>query len=413
MARILSMTVLISCLTIFSCKEKKPPPPQKIAVNLYTVSSQHVTYYDQYPSTTEALSQVNLMPQVQGYVTGIFFKEGSKVKKGQKLYEIDQRLYNDAYEQAVANLKVTQGTLEQSQQDADRYVYLNKYHAVAKQLYDHAIITLDNSKNSVKAAEQTVKTAKTNLGYSIIYAPFDGTIGFSQVKLGNLVVVGQTVLNTISTNDPIAVDFYINEKQLPHFEAMEQDKNSDLDSLFTMLLPNNTLYPHLGKISIIDRAVDPQTGTIRVRLVFPNPHDALKAGMSCVVRVHNEDTSPQIVIPNRAVVEQMGEYFVFIVKDTVIDKGDSSGAKKESHKSKADTAASKGPQLLAFEKKIQLGQTIGPNVVITKGLTDGEKIIVDGIQQLHDGVAVNPGKARTPGEDSTGHASDSGGAHHQ
>ncbi len=402
MVRILSITVLISCLTFISCKEQKQPPPPKVPVNLYTVSSQPVTYYDQYPSTTEALSQVNLVPQVEGYVRGIFFKEGSKVNKGQKLYEIDQSLYNDAYEQAVANLKVMQGTLVQSQQDADRYVYLNKYHAVAKQLYDHAMITLDNAKNSVKAAEQAVKTAKTNLGYSVIYAPFGGTIGFSQVKMGNLVVVGQTVLNTISTDDPIAVDFYINEKQLPGFEAMEQDKNNDLDSLFTILLPNNTLYPYVGKISIIDRAVDPQTGTIRVRLVFPNPRDALKPGMSCVVRVHNRDRLPQIVIPNRAVVEQMGEYFVFIAKDTVINKGNSVRENGESIKSEADTAA-KGPQLLAFEKKIQLGQTVGANVVVTNGLVDGETIVVDGVQKLHDGVAVNPGKTTQPVKDSTGH----------
>ena len=402
MARILSITVLISCLSFISCKEKKQPPPPKVPVNLFTVASTPVVYYDQYPSTTQALSEVNLLPQAQGYVKGIFFKEGSKVKKGQKLYEIDQSLYNDAYEQAVANLKVTQGTLAQSQQDADRYIYLNKYHAVAKQLYDHAMITLDNSKNSVKAAEQTVSTAKTNLGYSIIYAPFNGTIGFSQVKLGNLVVVGQTILNTISTNDPMAVDFYINEKQLPHFEEMEQDKNNDLDSLFTILLPNNSLYPHVGKISIIDRAVDPQTGTIRVRLVFPNPDDALKVGMSCVVRVHNEDRLPQIVIPNRAVVEQMGEYFVFVAKDTVINSDNSASANGESNKSEVDTAG-KGPQLLAFEKKVQLGQTVGANVVVTKGLVDGEKIIVDGIQKLHDGVAINPGKAGTSGTDSTGH----------
>ena len=408
MARILSITVLISSLIFLSCKEKKQPPPPKVPVNLYTVTSHPVTYYDQYPSTTEALSQVNLLPQVQGYVRGIFFKEGTKVKKGQKLYEIDRSLYNDAYEQAVANLKVTQGTLVQSQQDADRYVYLNKYHAVAKQLYDHAMITLDNSKNSVRAAEQSVKTAKTNLGYSVIYAPFDGTIGFSQVKLGNLVVVGQTILNTISTNDPIAVDFYINEKQIPRFESMAQDKNNDLDSLFTILLPNNTLFPYVGKISIIDRAVDPQTGTIKVRLIFPNPKDLLKPGMSCVVRVHNEDRSPQIVIPNRAVVEQMGEYFVFVAKDTVINEGNSGKEKGDSNKSEADTS-SRGPQLLAFEKKIQLGQTVGANVVVKKGLIDGEKIIVDGIQQLHDGVAINPGKAAAPGEDSTGHASNSGG----
>ncbi|HEY5390842.1 MAG TPA: biotin/lipoyl-binding protein, partial [Hanamia sp.] len=105
MARILSTTVLISSLIFLSCKEKKQPPPPKVPVNLYTVTSHPVTYYDQYPSTTEALSQVNLLPQVQGYVRGIFFKEGTKVKKGQKLYEIDRSLYNDAYEQAVANLK--------------------------------------------------------------------------------------------------------------------------------------------------------------------------------------------------------------------------------------------------------------------------------------------------------------------
>lgn len=407
MARFFFIIVLISCLSVISCKEKKQPPTPKVPVNLYTVSSRTVTYYDQYPSTTEALSQVNLLPQVQGYVKGIFFKEGTKVKKGQKLYEIDQSLYNDTYEQALANLKVAEGTLAQSQQDADRYVYLNKYHAVAKQLYDHAMITLDNSKNAVKAAEQTVRTAKTNLGYSIIYAPFNGTIGFSQVKLGNLVVVGQTILNTISTNDPMAVDFYINEKQLPHFEAMQQDKNNDMDSLFTILLPNNSLYPHVGKISIIDRAVDPQTGTIRVRLVFPNPEDVLKAGMSCVVRVHNEDRLPQIVIPNRAVVEQMGEYFVFVARDTVINRSDSA-ANKESDESEADTA-SKGPQLLAFEKKVQLGQTVGANVVVTKGLVDGEKIIVDGIQKLHDGTAINPGKTGTTSTDSTGH----GGGHQQ
>ena len=114
---------------------------------------------------------------------------------------------------------------------------------------------------------------------------------------------------------------------------MQQDKNNDPDSLFTILLQNNTLFPYVGKISIIDRAVDPQTGTIRVRLIFPNPKDALKPGMSCVVRVHNEDRSPQIVIPNRAVVEQMGEYFVFVAKDTVINKGIAQ-AKKEHEESK-------------------------------------------------------------------------------
>lgn len=399
-----AIATIISSLVFFACQEKQPVRPTKVPVNLYTVRSQHVYYYDQYPATTEALSEVNLVAQVQGNITGIFFTEGTRIKKGQKLYEIDQRLYNDAYNQALANLKVSEGALAQAQQDADRYVYLNQYHAVAKQLFDHAIITLDNAKNSVKASEEQVKTAKTNLGYSVIYAPFDGTIGFSQVKLGNLVVPGQTILNTISTDDPLAVDFFINEKLLSEFEKLEHNKANAPDSLFTLSLPNGELYPHLGKISIIDRAVDPQTGTIRVRLVFPNPQDELKAGMSCIVRVHNQDTAPQMVIPNRAVVEQMGEYFVFIVKDTLLKKDNDGSA--TSGKDTSDTGAAKGPQLLAFEKKVQLGQTIGPNVIITKGLTDGETIVVDGVQSLHDGVAVNPGgpKSKAKKADQQGHA---------
>jgi RND family efflux transporter MFP subunit len=230
-----------------------------------------VLYYDKYPSTTAALSQVNLLPQITGAITGIFFKEGSHVEKGQKLYEIDKRIFEAAYDQAVANLRVSEGNLVQAQQDADRYEYLNKYNAVAKQLYDHAIITLENAKNTVKASDQAVKTAKTNLNYAVVYAPFGGSIGFSLVKLGDVVNPGATILNTISTDNPMAVDFIINEKQLPHFEQLQNNKEHPIDSLFTFLMPDNSLYPYTGKISVIDRAVDAQTGSIRIRLVFDNP----------------------------------------------------------------------------------------------------------------------------------------------
>ena len=394
MNKILLGIVLISCVAFFSCKQKQPPPANPpVPVNLYTVSAKRVLYYDNYPATTEALSQVNILPEVQGAITGIFFTEGSFVKKGQELYEIDRRLYQQAYDAAVANLKVMQGTLVQSQQDADRYAYLNSENAVAKQLYDHAVITLDNSKNQVKSSEEAVKTAKTNLNYSIIYAPFDGTIGFSQVKLGNVVTVGQTVLNTISTNNPMAVDFLVNEKQLTKFEKFEKNKAEAIDSLFTIVLPDNTIYPYTGKISVIDRAVDPQTGTIRVRLVFPNTENYLRAGMSCVLRVHNQEATPQMVIPGKAVVEQMGEYFVFVAKDTVIENKDST------QKSNTDTASTAGPKLRAFQVKVELGQTIGPNVIVKSGLDIGDKIITDGIQSLHDGspIAASNKHASPPG----------------
>ena len=221
----------------------QPPPPPPVPVICYTVKAQQVTYYDRYTATTVALNQVNLLPEVQGYITGIFFKEGSHVKKGQKLYEIDRRIYEGNYNTAAANVKVAEGNLKQAQQDADRYEYLNNNKAVAKQLYDHAMITLENSKNAYKSASEALKNAKTNLVYSIITAPFDGTIGFSQVKLGDLVTPGQTVLNTISTDDPMGVDFLINEKQLSFFENLQNSKGHESsDSLFTLILPDNSLY---------------------------------------------------------------------------------------------------------------------------------------------------------------------------
>jgi len=369
--------VFLSFLALSACDKKQAPVDNEIPVNLMRVKTKVVKYYDKYPSTTNELSQVNLLPQVQGAVTKIYFTEGSHVKKGQKLYEIDTRIYNDNYNAAVANLKVTQGTLVQAQQDADRYAYLNKYNAVAKQLYDHAVIALDNAKNQVKASEQAVKTAKTNLNYAVITAPFDGTIGFSMVKLGDVVTPGTTVLNTVSTDNPMAVDFIINEKQLPKFEKI-QDNKKPIDSLFTILLPDNTVYPELGKISIIDRAVDPQTGSIKVRLVFPNPKGYLRVGMSTIVRVHNQDVKPQIVVPNKAVVEQMGEYFIYVAKDSLVNDP----------KAGADSAKKKKKILMAEQKKIQVGQVVGPNIVIKSGIDTTDRVIVDGIQTLHDGSKI-------------------------
>jgi len=377
MNKLILNTIFISSLLLASCGKKQPPPSPEVPVNLLTVKAKSVLYYDNYPATTAALSQVSLLPQVQGAVTGIFFTEGSHVRKGQKLYTIDERIYQDNYDAAVANLKVSQGTLVQSQQDADRYEYLNKYNAVAKQLYDHAIITLENSKNTVRSSEQAVKSAKTNLSYSTIYAPFDGTIGFSQVKLGNVVTVGTTVLNTISTDNPMAVDFVINEKQLPKFEKLQYATHT-IDSLFTILLPDNSLYTSNGKISVIDRAVDAQTGSITIRLVFANPKGILRAGMSCVVRVHNQDTAPQLVVPNKAVVEQMGEYFVYVAKDTLVNDP----------KAGADSAKKQKKQLRVSEKKVQIGQTIGPNVVLKSGINAGDRIVTDGVQTLHDGSQI-------------------------
>jgi multidrug efflux pump subunit AcrA (membrane-fusion protein) len=156
-------------------------------------------------------------------------------------------------------------------------------------------------------------------------------------------------------------------------------------------MPDNSPYPYTGKISVIDRAVDPQTGAIRIRLEFPNPKNDLRVGMSCVVRVHNLEPAPVLLIPGKAVVEQMGEYFVFVAKDTlIISHGDSIREKKEGA-AKAETDTAIGPKWYAFQKKVMPGQTIGSNVIIKSGIDDGDKIVVDGVQLLHDGSKISVG----------------------
>jgi membrane fusion protein (multidrug efflux system) len=396
MNKAIVILTLISGLFLSSCKQDPPPSPAAVPVNLITVKTQAVVYYDRYTATTAALEQVDLRPEVQGYITGLYFKEGSSVKHGQKLFEIDRRIYENNYNTAAANLKVAEGNLKQAQQDADRYEYLNKNKAVAKQIYDHAMITLENSKNAYQSAVEALKTAKTNLNYSTISAPFDGTIGFSQVKKGDLVTAGQTILLTISADDPMGVDFLINEKQLPYFEAIQNSKTPPIDSLFTLLLPDNSVYPFMGKISVIDRAVNPQTGAIRIRIVFPNPKHYLRAGMSFVVRVHNLDATPQLLIPNNAVVEEMGEYFVYIAKDSAnANSGDAGSAQQ---------AAKKGPGLYAYQTKVTLGATIGPNIIVKNGLKEGDKIVVEGVQSLHNGSQISLSDKRSGGSPKNGGA---------
>ncbi len=378
-------TIILSSILLFACGEKKKPAPNPatipVPVNLFGVKHQTPVYYDKFPATVVALMQVDIHPEVEGYVTGIFFKEGGHVKKGQKLYTIDDSKYQASYNQAQANVRVSQANLDQAQKDADRYIYLNQHDAVAKQILDHAMTTLQNAKNQVSAAKQDLIKAQTDLSYSIIRAPFDGTIGISQVKLGNTVTVGQTVLNTISTDGPMAVDVVVNEKQIPRFVRLQQSKPAAADSIFTLVLPDNTMYTDVGQISFIDRGVNPLTGSITVRIVFPNASSLLRSGMSCTLRVRNADTTSQIIIPGRAVVEQMGEYFVYIAKDTTITTAADSAKKGK------DTPP-QGPSLHAIQKKITLGQAIADMVIVKTGLQDGDSLIVDGVQKLHDGSLI-------------------------
>ncbi|MBC7946619.1 MAG: efflux RND transporter periplasmic adaptor subunit [Chitinophagaceae bacterium] len=356
-------------MLLLSCGNKQAPPPSPppaVPVTVEEARTTSASYFDEYPGTVVALNQTEIRAQVSGYITGIYFKDGSKVRKGQRLYSIDQQLYNANYQQAIANLQLQQSNLMKAQKDADRYHELDKKDAIAKQQVDYADAALEAAKRQVDAARAGVNAVKASVNFSTIVAPFSGTIGISQVRSGTSVVAGQTILNTISTDNPIGVDFAVDQKEVYRFSLLQQAQKPR-DSTFSIAFGTD-VYAHNGSINLIDRAVDPQTGTIKTRLTFLNDKNMLKAGMSTTVRVLNNATQGSVVIPYKAVTEQLGEYFAYVV-------GDSSKVS---------------------QRKLLLGKQIGQDIIVRDGLTAGEKIVVQGIQNLREGAVITTAPPPAP-----------------
>ncbi len=356
-------TLALGLLLWAGCKSKDKnaaaAAPPATPVNVTEAKTINSTYYDKYQATVVALNSVELRSQVAGFITGIFFKEGETVPKGKLLYEIDRRTYEAAYQQALANLASAEANLVKAQKDADRYTFLLKQDAVARQTYDQAVATLATSKAQVQVARAGVATARTNLSYSQIRAPFTGRIGISQVRLGAQVTPGTTILNTISSERPIGADFVVNEQDIDRFYRLQRHTT---DSTFRLKLSDGKMYNQAGTIYAIDRGVNNLTGTVKIRVKFANPQDSLRDGMSAVLNVLNDESGSKIQIPYKAVTEQMGEYFVFLAQDTI-----------------------------AKQQKITLGPRVQDNVIVTSGLKEGQKIITEGFQRLRDGGKITLG----------------------
>ena len=362
---IVTVVFLASCGSKQQQAQQGPPPP--VSVTVQDVTTTDAVYYDEYPGIVVALNEIKLTAQVSGYITAVYFKDGDKVSKGQKLYSIDAQVYSANYQQAQANLEVQETNMLKAQKDADRYHELDKNEAISKQQVDYADAALQASKKQVAAAKANVSAVSSNVKFSSIYAPFSGTIGISQVKTGTAVVAGQTVLNTVSTDDPIAVDFAVGQKDIYRFTKIQQDGSKAIDSTFSIAFGKD-VYPYNGKINLIDRAVDPQTGTIKTRLEFKNDKKMLKAGMNTTVRVLNNGQARSNIIPYKAVTEQLGEFFVYIV-------GDSNKVS---------------------QRKVQLGKQLGNDVIINDGIKAGEKIVVQGVQSLREGSVITTAPPQQP-----------------
>lgn len=354
----------IGCLlAIASCggknqQQAQQGPPPAVNVTTTTVAATNAAYNDEYPGTVAALNQIEIRPQVNGYITGVYFKDGDRVKKGQRLYTIDIQQYEATYQQAVANLAVQEANLVKAQKDADRFHMLDKADAIAKQQVDNADAALEVAKKQVEAAKANIRAVQTNVRYTTIAAPFNGTIGISQVKTGSPVYAGQTILNVVSTDDPIAVDFSVDQREVYRFAQLQQKGTNPKDSIFTLAF-GTQVYPVPGRINLIDRAVDPQTSAIKVRLEFPNSKNMLKPGMSTTVRVKNNASDKVIVIPYKAITEQLGEFFVYVVNGDKVS-----------------------------QRKVQMGKALGARIIIKDGLQDGEQIVVQGVQNLREGASI-------------------------
>lgn len=316
-----------------------------------------VTDVINYPATVVALNETELRAEISGYVTQIFVQDGQSVSKGQKLFEIDRVRYEAAVQQAQANLQIAEANYSRTDKDLERYRKLAEQDAIAKQTLDYAETDLNNQKAQIQAAKAELVTAQTNLERSVIKAPFNGTIGISQVRLGALVSQGTTLLNTISSTDPIALEFQVTDREIDRVVELQKNEAS---GLIQAILPNGELYSENGRVTMIDRIVDHNTGTLKVRASFSNPQGKLRAGMNLSLTISSQSAQELIVIPHRAVLEQLGVYSVYTVNDS----------------SKAEI------------QTVKLGNNFGSNIAILKGLSEGDKVVIDGASNLVDGDVV-------------------------
>jgi membrane fusion protein (multidrug efflux system) len=346
----------------FSCGQKQSEgqqAPAAVTVTTYTLVKKSVTGIDEYPATLVPVTEVEIRPQIGGYITNVYIKDGQEVTKGQKLYEIDRSKYSALLQQAKAQIQSAEANLAKSEKDYDRYKSLDAQDAIAKQTLDYAQTAVQNSKAQLSSAKAQYESAATDYSYSVLVAPFDGTVGISQVRLGAQVSSGQPVLNTVSSNSPMSLNFVINESEIPRFNKLLNAEDNP-DSLFRIKFSDGSVYPYTGKFTTIDRAVGRQSGTIDLRVEFSNPDRDLIAGMTVYIQVLNQDIGEQVMIPYRAVTEQMGEYFVYVVQ--------------------ADNTVK--------QQNVILGTKIGDDIVVRSGVTEGTKIVVTGIQKLREGALI-------------------------
>ncbi len=337
-------------------EEGRQQEPQAVSVRVAESVEEQLTFYDKYPATVVALDEVEVRPQVAGYLTEVHFREGDFVRKGQRLFTVDVRRYVADVEQAQSQVGTAQANLDLAEKNAARYRRLAEAEAIALQTLDQAEAELTARRREVESAEAGVRSARTQLDYTVIRAPLSGITSLSTVKTGTQVSPGNPLLTTISQEEPIGVDFALPQEIIPRLSRLE---GGSPDSTFRLRLPNDSLYAEYGRIYASDRAVDPRTGTLNVRLEFSNDAKVLRPGMSLELEMLNRESGRQVLVPTQALGEQMGEYYVFLVRDS-----------------------------MAYRRKVTTGQRIDGRAIILEGLEGGQTIVTEGLKNVQDSTKV-------------------------
>jgi membrane fusion protein, multidrug efflux system len=370
-----------------------PPPPMPVAVVQVTPTDVPLT--GEWVGTLDGFVNAQIQPQASGYLIKQNYKEGAEVAKGQVLFEIDPRPFQAALDQANGQLEQAKGQVLQAQAqlglaqiNVNRDTPLAQARAIAQSQLDNEVqqkaqaeAAVLSAKASVAAAEAGVANAKLNLGFTEVRSLISGVAGQATTQVGNL-VNPQSALTSVSQLNPIKVYFSISDRE--YMALTERAHRGGRDLLnsasaipITLTLANGQPFPLKGRIAFVDRQMNPQTGSIRIAAAFPNPGNVLRPGQFGRIKAETELRSGALLIPQAAVFEFQGLHQVYVA-----------GADGKAH-----------------VETVNLGAQIGANWVAESGISVGDKVIVDNLQKLRDGVPVNPhGAAAAATESATNSA---------
>ncbi len=332
------------------------------------VQEKQVPLYKEFVGQVYGKADIPIRARVDGFVEKIHFREGLTVSKGQLLYSIDDHPFRLSVSREESMLSEAEVNRVNAENELARIAPLADINAISKRDLDAAMARRDASEEAVKAAEANLNLAKVNLGYANIYAPISGIIGKTKAKEGEYVgkSPNPVILNTISKIDSVVVEFFLNEKDyIAFYKQLMQDGEAGLNRIshpLELYLADGEKFPYTGKITFLDRNVDPGTGTILVQSIFPNPDGLIRPGQFGKVKSIVTLLEQALVVPQRCVVELQGFYNVFTV----------------------------GSDGLVTQKRVELLDEYQDIFVIKSGLEKGEKVLLEGLMAVQSGQKVSP-----------------------